>query len=167
MLRVSVAEGKTNHLASMEGVVEQCLGHTTVPPKETVFYAPFSNLTGVEGELVRILLPFLFLISLLHVLPSPAIPCPQVRIEALAYIELWIQPGFAALAKFLEEEYLPATRPSIAASSLGGGFYQACLEFHTSTSLTAQEIHDKGLQVFILIRINHLFIFLFLCAMGF
>ena len=56
MLRAAVGEERTNHLVSMEGVVEQCLGHTTVPPRETVFYAPFVNLTGVEGELVGILL---------------------------------------------------------------------------------------------------------------
>jgi hypothetical protein len=48
-------------------------------------------------------------------------------------------------------------RPAIAASSLGPGFYevesqprlptpQACLRFHTTTNLTAQQIHDMGLS---------------------
>ena len=79
-------------------IIPHCRAHTSVPAKDTVFFAPFSNLTGVEEELVKL--------------------------EALAYIELWIQPGFTALADFLQMEYLPNTRASIAASSLGPGFYE-------------------------------------------
>jgi uncharacterized protein (DUF885 family) len=107
MMRIAVAEGRTNHMASMGGVLEQCRSHTSVKPRDTVFYEPFANLTGVEEELVKV--------------------------EALAAIKLRIQPGFTALTEFLEEEYLPATRTSIAASSIEPGFYQVSREFRVST----------------------------------
>lgn len=102
MLRTAMAEGRTNHLASMAGVVDQCRAHTNIHPADTVFFTPFANLTGVYEK--------------------------EVRMEALACIELWVQPGFATLAKFLEEEYLPATRSAIAASTLGKGFYQVAVQ---------------------------------------
>lgn len=56
--------------------------------------------------------------------------------------------GYSALATFLEEEYLPACRREIAVTSLPGGkeLYKACLRFHTSTSMTAEEIHAKGVE---------------------
>ena len=38
----------------------------------------------------------------------------------MAAIENSVQPGFKLLADFLASEYLPATRPDIAASSLPG-----------------------------------------------
>merc|ERR1711892_1395212 len=58
-----------------------------------------------------------------------------------------VRPAFQDLAQFLEDEYIPACRKDISASSLPGGteFYAACLEFHTSTDLTPEEVHKKGL----------------------
>ena len=47
-----------------------------------------------------------------------------------------------------QNQYLPATRAEVGASSLPGGkdYYQACLKFHTSTNLTPQEVHNLGLK---------------------
>ena len=48
----------------------------------------------------------------------------------------------------METEYLPNTRPSIAATSLpdGESYYAECLRFHTSTDLTPDQIHKIGLD---------------------
>ncbi len=45
-------------------------------------------------------------------------------------------------------EYVNHARQSIAISSLpdGDAFYQACLDFHTYPGLTAEEIHNIGLE---------------------
>ncbi len=52
------------------------------------------------------------------------------------------------LANYLKSEYLRKTRPEIGATSLPNGeeFYNACLKFHTSTDLSAKEIHEIGLR---------------------
>ncbi|HEX8878243.1 MAG TPA: DUF885 domain-containing protein [Phycisphaerales bacterium] len=58
-----------------------------------------------------------------------------------------IVPAFERLAAFMESEYLPACRDSIGASEGvdGIGFYEHQLRSHTTTALTAQQIHDIGL----------------------
>jgi uncharacterized protein (DUF885 family) len=74
----------------------------------------------------------------------------QIEIQARAKIaiESSVQPGMAKIAKFIKDKYLKSTRPKIAATSLPNGqdFYKQCLHFHTSTSLSAKEIHEIGLK---------------------
>ena len=54
-------------------------------------------------------------------------------------------PAFVKLATFMQAEYKPATerRGAHSCESLPDGvkMYSACLRFHTSTSMTADEIH--------------------------
>ncbi|XP_071086050.1 uncharacterized protein [Haliotis cracherodii] len=56
--------------------------------------------------------------------------------------------SLADLWLFIEEEYLPNTRPSIGISSLDGGqeYYEACIRWYLSINMTAREVHDIGLQ---------------------
>merc|ERR1719228_577952 len=73
----------------------------------------------------------------------------NIEADAQDAIKNFVQDGFLKLAEFLEREYLPACRASIAITSLPGcgqEFYKACLKFHTSTDLTAEEIHERGVQ---------------------
>lgn len=125
MMRISIGAKLTNHAVSMAGVQEQCRAHL-VDARETVFYEPFKNLTGLSAD-----------------------QATNLQVAALGAIESSVQPGFQLLADFLGSEYASATRPNIAATSLPGigpEFYKSCLAFHTSTNLTAQEIHQKGLD---------------------
>jgi len=125
MLRDAVGSGQTNNNASMTGVIEQCKAHLNDVIEETVFYEPFKNLS-IFDQTVQ----------------------DKLRAGAIEAIESVIQPSFGKLLDFLEGAYIPNTRPAIAVSSLpdnGEDFYKACLKFHTSTDLTADEIHTKGL----------------------
>ena len=56
-------------------------------------------------------------------------------------------PAFRTLHEFLRDTYLPATREDIAASALpdGAALYTYNAQWHTTTNLTPQEIHDIGL----------------------
>lgn len=58
-----------------------------------------------------------------------------------------IVPAFRRLAEFLEREYVPAARETIGASESkdGRAMYDAMLRYHTTTSLSAPEIHEIGL----------------------
>jgi uncharacterized protein (DUF885 family) len=57
-------------------------------------------------------------------------------------------PAMKKLAEFIKQTYLPAARSEIGASSLPDGqdYYQYSIRRHTTTSLTAKEIHEIGLK---------------------
>ncbi|XP_023331422.1 uncharacterized protein LOC111703643 isoform X2 [Eurytemora carolleeae] len=121
MMRKGIEMKRTNHAVSMQGVEEQCRSHLG-EPRETVFYKPFQTLNFTDQENKRL------------------------QAEALSAIESSVQAGFLTLANFVSTEYASATRPEIGASSISAEYYKACLAFHTSTNLTAEEIHQKGLD---------------------
>ena len=98
--------------------------HLVEDPRETTFFAPFLQLDpGLSAE-----------------------TAVSLRKDAEAAIKDHVQPGMRKIRDFLRAEY--KTRPEIGASSLPNGteFYKQCIRFHTSTELTAQEIHDIGLR---------------------
>lgn len=66
--------------------------------------------------------------------------------RAKAAIAGGIVPAFARLAEFLEKEYIPACRESVAASESVDGIaaYTFALEGHTTTKLTPDEVHQIG-----------------------
>ena len=125
IMRSGVAKGVTNHSVSMKGVADNCRKLSCQPAEESDFYQPFKELK-IESEDDKNIL----------------------QQSALTAIDKSIKPGFQSLADFLDKEYLAACRPDIAATSLPNGeeFYKACLKFHTTTDLTAQEIHNLGLK---------------------
>jgi len=57
-----------------------------------------------------------------------------------------VTPALKKLAAFMKETYLPACRKDIGASSLpdGEAFYQYAIKRHTTTNLSAREIHEIG-----------------------
>jgi uncharacterized protein (DUF885 family) len=62
-------------------------------------------------------------------------------------IEESLLPGYRALLAFLHEEYLPAARDAIAASSLpdGAAFYRHRIRMLTTLDLPPESIHETGL----------------------
>jgi uncharacterized protein (DUF885 family) len=66
----------------------------------------------------------------------------------LAAIRDSVLPGYAALLRFVEDEYLPAARASIPAADLPDGrdYYRLCIRHFTSLDLTPEEVHQTGLD---------------------
>ena len=82
-------------------------------------------------------------------LPSsmPAEEQARLRGQALGIVRDKVRPAQRAFVTFLEREYVPASRPSLAARSLPNGerYYQWLVADHTTTRLTPDEIHAAGL----------------------
>src|SRR6185295_18635991 len=59
-----------------------------------------------------------------------------------------VRPAFANLKRFVEQEYMPACRKSIAASELPAGpaYYALSVRQMTTTTMKAAEIHALGLR---------------------
>ncbi|XP_063427650.1 uncharacterized protein LOC134711137 [Mytilus trossulus] len=56
--------------------------------------------------------------------------------------------AFVELGSFLINEYIPATRnaPGLHSMRNGIGYYKACLKFHTTSDMSPDEAHVKGLD---------------------
>jgi hypothetical protein len=80
----------------------------------------------------------------------PSIPVAEqkaLRADGLRWIQAF-KPSEAALVLFLEQEYAPHARLSLAARDLPNGeaYYRAQVAEHTTTGLTPDQIHQIGLD---------------------
>lgn len=68
---------------------------------------------------------------------------PQVLLDATTVC----RQAFGTMLQFLRDSYIPALRTNPACSSLpcGPDGYAKCLQFHTTTSLSPEQIHALGL----------------------
>ena len=82
--------------------------------------------------------------------PASISAAEQVRIqtEMLAAISKEVLPAYNRFARFLEVAYIPAGRVNPGISSLpdGAKYYQFLIHRTTTTSLTADQIHQTGLD---------------------
>lgn len=80
-----------------------------------------------------------------------SIPAPdqeRIRQETLAAIGKRVLPAYQRLARFLEVSYIPAgrTEPGISAIPDGAKYYQFLIRRSTTLDLTAEQIHQIGLD---------------------
>ncbi|XP_037073357.1 uncharacterized protein LOC119094401 [Pollicipes pollicipes] len=125
LMREGISQERTLHNVSMSSVPEQFRA-LDVPVEESTFYEPFLNMPDSISADVQ----------------------QELRQEAKRVIMEDVIQTYKNLADFIETEYLPNTRPAIAATSLPNGenYYRECLRFHTSSELTADHIHEIGLE---------------------
>ena len=77
----------------------------------------------------------------------PAADRERLAREGTRLLEDRVAPAFAQMRTFIVDEYLPACRGDLAASTLPGGeaYYALAAQRATTTTLTPREIHDIGL----------------------
>ncbi|MGB7549151.1 MAG: DUF885 domain-containing protein [Terracidiphilus sp.] len=78
----------------------------------------------------------------------PADEKERIKAETLAAISKQVLPAYARFARFLEVSYIPAGRaePGIWALPDGAKYYQFLIRRTTTTDLTADQIHQIGLD---------------------
>ena len=72
----------------------------------------------------------------------------RLRADAIAAYDQAFAPAWRRLEEFLRDVYRPKVRPNIALTSLANGrrLYDMAVRFHTTTAMTAEQIHELGLQ---------------------
>lgn len=72
----------------------------------------------------------------------------QLRTDALKAIHERVIPAYARVLKFMQSEYVPKARTTIAAYALPNGknFYQQQIREYTTLDLSPEEIHALGLK---------------------
>ncbi|MCH7618681.1 MAG: DUF885 domain-containing protein [Candidatus Marinimicrobia bacterium] len=126
LMRTGIAEGYVLPGIVLQGIEDAIEAHIVEDPTESLLYKPFEKY------------------------PKGIDEAEQERLTAAGSeaITNSIVPGFRSFLKFMTEEYLPATREEIAASSLPNGkaYYEYSVRSFTTLDVTPQEVHDRGLS---------------------
>ena len=124
LMRLGVSSGYLPPKVTLDGIEAGIETHILDDPASSAFFMPFKDYPA------GITLP------------------DRERLTRLALetIRGSVIPAYRALLKFVQEEYLPAARPGIAASQLprGAEFYQSRIRYFTSLDLSANEVHATG-----------------------
>jgi uncharacterized protein (DUF885 family) len=81
--------------------------------------------------------------------PSVRDKTPEFQKSFDALVKNQINPVFRKYRDFLQHEYLPAARETIAVSAIpnGAACYDASVRFHSSLPIPAKEVHETGLRM--------------------
>ncbi|KAB7497566.1 hypothetical protein Anas_03158 [Armadillidium nasatum] len=125
LMRAGVANNVTYHARSMRNM-DSAIGRFVVDdPRDSPLYVYFNDSfpTSFSQEEIQLL-----------------------QEEAVAAISEYVTPAYERLLNFILNEYV--TRDQIAVTTIKNGkeFYDSVIQFHTSTNLTAEQIHQIGLE---------------------
>jgi uncharacterized protein (DUF885 family) len=126
LLREGLQKGNTQPRIIFDGYESTYNDQIVEDPKESYFYEPFENLPGILSEAQK----------------------DSVLTAAENAISSNVIPQFKRIKTFFETEYLPNTRKSLGVSEIPNGkeYYQNRLDYYTTLDLTAEEIHQIGLE---------------------
>ena len=125
-MRVGIAAGVTQPQVVMEKVLPQLARLVVAEPEQSIFWEP------------------------VKAWPAAVAPADRERItnQLRALLKSQVIPVYRRLHEFFRDDYIPKARTSTAWSALPGGeqWYAYLVQLHTSTTLSADEIHALGLQ---------------------
>jgi uncharacterized protein (DUF885 family) len=126
LMRNGIASGHVLPRVALEGVEDTIRPHIVDDPQESRLYGPFARFPERIDATDRDRL------------------CEAGR----AAIQDGVVSGYRALLQFMQDEYIPAARDEIAASTLpdGRAFYEHVVLKYTTLDLTPQAVHNMGLE---------------------
>ncbi|MEY2594619.1 MAG: hypothetical protein RI972_2308 [Pseudomonadota bacterium] len=125
LMREGVKAGLVPPKVLMQRVPAQIAAQVVQDPKASPFYRPFkrmaASLAADEGQ--------------------------ALALEAQAVIRDQVVPAYQAFGRYFLEEYLPSCREDIAATARpdGAAYYEFLARAYTTTTLSAEDIHQTGL----------------------
>jgi uncharacterized protein (DUF885 family) len=124
VMRVGLATGYRPAAATLAGVDDALRKQIVADPASSPLYAPFARFPESIGGADR------------------------ERLSAAGQTALLssVVPGYEALLRFLNDEYVPGARDEVGACHLPNGreFYQHRIRYFTSLDLSAEQVHDTG-----------------------
>ncbi len=127
LLRKGLKEGVSQPKVIFEKGYESSYDtHIVADYKDSYYYSPFLNLPEQLSASQK----------------------DSILAAAKVAIENSVIPEFKKVKQFFESEFLPNTRSEIGVSSTPNGraYYQNRIHYYTTLDLTADEIHQKGLE---------------------
>ena len=122
-MRAGMRRGFTPPRVTLNGRDGSITAVTDATPEASLFYTPFREMQGIT-----------------------AADQTSLRARAVVTIRDTVQPAYRELLKFMREEYLPATRTTLAADDLpdGKAFYRAKIREFVTIDRDPASIHDFG-----------------------
>src|SRR5690606_297740 len=126
LLREGVYKGITQPVVIFKGYEATYDDQIVNDPRESYYYSPFKNLPSTLTKTQR----------------------DSVLKAAETAVTTNVVPQFRRIKKFFETEYLPKARTSVGVSEIPQGreYYQNRLDYYTTLNLSAEEIHQIGLD---------------------
>ncbi len=126
LLELGIREKRTQPRVIMERVLPQISALAKPGAEASPFYEPFKRIPDSFSTADR----------------------ARLQSEGKAAIEGVVIPAYARFEKFFRERYVPASRSTdgIWDTPDGMAFYEERARFHTTTSLTPEQIHQIGLK---------------------
>ena len=126
LMRLGLRTGFLPPACTLTDLDKQLKAQIVTDATESVFYQPFKQFPAQIGAQDR----------------------KKLTESAQKAILGAIVPGYQAILQFLQLEYLPAARESIASVDLPNGeaFYAHRIYYYTSLHLTAKQVHQTGLE---------------------
>jgi uncharacterized protein (DUF885 family) len=124
LLRLGLHSGYLPTRVTLEGVEQSLQAQMLDDPTRSAFFKPFEQFPASIGISDQ----------------------EQLVARVQAAIRESVVPAYRSLLKFLLEEYLPGSRPGIAASDLPGGkeYYRERIHYFTTLDLSPESIHATG-----------------------
>ncbi|NNG16565.1 MAG: DUF885 domain-containing protein [Gemmatimonadales bacterium] len=126
VMRSGLERGFSVPQVTLEGYEETIAAHVVGDPESSVFYAPFASF------------------------PSTIPGTEHNRLRAAARVAIMesVVPAYRAFHDFMTGDYIPNARTTIGASELPDGreYYAYLIKHFTTLDLTAEQIHEIGLE---------------------
>lgn len=126
LLREGIKKGVSQPRVIFEGYESTYNSQIVADYKDSFYYTPFLNLPESITEEQK----------------------DSLEIAAKLAIENSVVPAFKSVKAFFENEYLPNTRTTIGVSETpnGDAYYQNRIRYYTTLDITADAVHNKGLE---------------------
>jgi uncharacterized protein (DUF885 family) len=126
LMRLGIQEGRTLPAVVTDGIDAAISSHVVDDPRLSVFFEPFESFPEAISSTDR----------------------DRLQREGAAAIRESVVPAYRSFAEFITGEYIPACRQTLGASELpeGPDYYQWLIGEHTTLELSADEIHQIGLE---------------------
>lgn len=125
-MKQAIRLGHTHYCESFKGYEKSISKHLVDNVEESVFYAPMKNMpTAISAAQQQ-----------------------KYRQQVKTLITDTVLPEYQDFYNFFTQEYMSNCRTTAGISSVTGGadYYQYLIEYYTTTQLTADEIHQLGLD---------------------
>ena len=126
VMREGIRRGYVLPAIVLDGYEDTISSHIYDEPTKSPLYTPFTKLPDQVAESSR----------------------TRITKEGAELIESHVIPSYARFLKFINEEYLPASRNSIGASALPNGreFYRHRVRKYTTLDVSPEEVHEIGIS---------------------